>query len=288
MRLIFVLLIMLNVAYAAREMLFQSSDVPGVAVVEAGRRPTSAKLLMLGSEASATGDGGSVDLGAASAYEEPGRDDAQMALRSQALATLLRLPYIEADGPRTRGDLDRVPLTSLIVERAVDEAVQPSARRCIRAGPFADGALAERTLLGLQGYTSDGVVRREELDGRPVFWVHVPPSPTRADARMVVRSLSKRGIASFVIADEGPFWNGVSLGVYHDAESANRFAREMSNIGFPVKVFRSRRTRTVYYVHASIKDGVAAGLPVALVEFVKQSESSAVLVEAPCSNVAVE
>ena len=163
MRLMFVLLILLNVAYAAREALLNRSDVSGVATDEVGRRPGSVKLLSLDSEASATGRGGSKDIGVVSAYEETVRDDIHMALGKQALATLLKLPYSEGTGPRARDDFDGAPLVSHIAERAVREAVQSFARRCIKAGPFADGAIADHMLLEMQAYTSEGFVRAEEL-----------------------------------------------------------------------------------------------------------------------------
>lgn len=289
MRLMLVLLIMLNVAYATREALSKRSDVLKVAIAESGRRSAgSAKLLLLASEAWEAGRVGEMDIGAFAAHQEPVRDAAHMALGQQALATQLRLLYSEADSLSVQDHLGGVPLSLHTAGQADDESVQPFARRCIKVGPFADGAHAERALLELQSHVSEAFARSEDLDGRSVFWVHVPPRSTRADAKMVVRSLGKRGIASFVIADEGPLRNGVSLGVYHDAESASRSARQLSAIGYPVKVFRSTRTRTVHYIHASVSDSVDAGLPVALVELVRQGEPPVILVDEPCSGVAVQ
>ncbi|MBK6581417.1 MAG: SPOR domain-containing protein [Gammaproteobacteria bacterium] len=286
MRLIFVLLITLNMAYAVWEALFQTPDVPKAGNTETTRWPASPKPLLLGSEARGAVQGSpseSLIPIIALGHMESGRNDSRALVR-QALASLLRSPYGEAGGQHASRYADGTPLISDYAEQAGNEA----GPRCIEAGPFARNALAESMLVEMKEYISEGFVRTEKQAGRSVFWVHVPPRSNRADAKTLVRSLGKRGIASFVIADEGPLRNGVSLGVYHDEASANRFARKISNIGFPVMVYRSVQERTGYFAHASVVDGAGPALATALVEFVTKNEPSAVIAETPCRGVAVE
>jgi hypothetical protein len=164
----------------------------------------------------------------------------------------------------------------------------PATGLCVKVGPFAHVDVADSVIASMGAYISEGYVQSEDQEGRSVYWVHVPPFPDRSDAAAAVQSLAKRGIASFVIADKGPLRNGVSLGVFHNAESANRFSKKMGNIGFPVKVYRTARVQANHFVHASIANGSGAGIPKALIELVKEQDASAVVEAAPCDGVAVD
>lgn len=290
MRLIFALLITLNVVYAMRETLFTTFDTPKIDDTGTVQWLASPEPLLLGSEARGAGRGSPsepVIPGIAPGDMESERNDSR-AVAPHALLSSLGLLYDEADDQDSPRDADGIPLISYIAEESGSEAGEPVVPRCIEAGPFAQGALAEGMLVEMKAYISEGYIRTEKLVGRSVFWVHVPPRPNREDAKTVVRSLGRQGIASFVISDEGPLRNGVSLGVYHDVESADRFARKMGNIGFPVMVYRTVQERTRYFAHASVVDGAGPGLPTALVELVTKNEPAAVVVEAPCRGVAVE
>ena len=168
MRLIFVLLITLNMAYAVWEALFQTPDVPKAGNTETTRWPASPKPLLLGSEARGAVQGSpseSLIPIIALGHMESGRNDSRALVR-QALASLLRSPYGEAGGQHASRYADGTPLISDYAEQAGNEA----GPRCIEAGPFARNALAESMLVEMKEYiscllyTSDAADERSSVD----------------------------------------------------------------------------------------------------------------------------
>ena len=107
---------------------------------------------------------------------------------------------------------------------------------CFVATGFASpGAAAEaRVWLRSRG-VHDIDTRREERTAPKNHRVYLPPLEDRAAAVAAVYELRARGIRDVAIISSGPLRNGVSLGVYRNAENALRRVARLEGLGFSVR-----------------------------------------------------
>ena len=77
--------------------------------------------------------------------------------------------------------------------------------------------------------------RREERTAPENHRVYLPPLEDRAAAVAAVYEMRDRGIRDVAIISSGPLRNGVSLGVYRNAENALRRVARMEGLGYSVR-----------------------------------------------------
>ena len=78
-------------------------------------------------------------------------------------------------------------------------------------------------------------IRREERAAPKDHRVYLPPLKDRAAAVAAVYEMRDRGILDVAIINSGPLRNGVSLGVYRNAENALRRVARMEALGYSVR-----------------------------------------------------
>lgn len=135
---------------------------------------------------------------------------------------------------------------------------RPEPTRCVRIGPFADEASAHQVLERVGEWIPDAALATVQVLVRRNFWVHIPPLASEAEARTVVGELTAQGIDSFVIRDEPGLRNGVSLGVFRDAASAERQAARFVGIGHPVAVHEAESTRSIIVLEGTLAGDIGA------------------------------
>lgn len=126
-----------------------------------------------------------------------------------------------------------------LVASAAPEA--PSAPICHMIGPFREKISARqvRDRLGAIPIASD--LYQIDLPAKPVFWVYLGPMRSRQEAQEQHRQLVAKNIESFIIT-EGPLLNGVSLGFFTVAESAQSLLKKRREQGYDAKLREVQRT----------------------------------------------
>lgn len=72
--------------------------------------------------------------------------------------------------------------------------------------------------------------RRSQTDPASNWWVHIPPYETRQAAEARVRELRTAGIADlFIVRDQGPNLNAISLGIFRTEASATQHLSDLRN-----------------------------------------------------------
>lgn len=114
---------------------------------------------------------------------------------------------------------------------------------CMALGPFAtqEDLRIARTALGAELQRSRA--RQEQTTQSRGWWVHLPPSPNHAAALAQARQLGARNIQDYFVVGSGDNQNTVSLGLFKDPANARKRRDEIVTAGFQAQM--SERTETV-------------------------------------------
>jgi len=247
MRRVFLLLLLANLLYAGWTLLIARPAPPPPLPEAAPAYP--AQLALSGEEAPA---------------EERSAGGGELPLATQGAAVQEGpAPGGEPAGPAAPAEAPVVADAATVAVETAGSEVAAAPAPCVRTGPVGSAAAAERLKERVADWVADARVAAEQVPERSVFWVHIPPRASEAEAREVVKSLAQRGVESFVIRDEPALANGVSLGVFRDDESARSLQARMGAIGYPVEIHEERRTRTGWVVRGPLR-AAAAGSDVPL------------------------
>lgn len=106
---------------------------------------------------------------------------------------------------------------------------------CAHAGGFPERRLVADAAKWLQ---SSGVevreVRRAEHRDPISHKVYLPPFESRRQAAAKLGEIQGRGVRDVAIISDGGLANGISFGVYRDADNMNRRIAAMERLGYPV------------------------------------------------------
>lgn len=114
---------------------------------------------------------------------------------------------------------------------------------CMALGPFAtqEDLRIARTALGPQVLRMRA--RQEQTTEVRGWWIHLPPSANHAAALAQARQLGARNIQDYFVVNAGDNQNTVSLGLFKDPANARKRRDEIVAAGFPAQM--SERTETV-------------------------------------------
>ena len=107
---------------------------------------------------------------------------------------------------------------------------------CYTLGPFrkVNDADAVRDQLKTAGVTAK---RRMSKDtSRKGFWVFLPPTTSRGQARQEITTLKGKGITDYFLVVTGDMNNAVSLGVFAQSDTAKRRIQEITDMGFKPQI----------------------------------------------------
>jgi cell division septation protein DedD len=123
--------------------------------------------------------------------------------------------------------------------------------QCISIGPFQDLTSATQASATLKSAGRDSRQRLEPGQLWVGYWVNVPGFAKREDADRAVARFKQNGITDVYIslsgADAGSS-NVVSLGVFKEAERAQRLLTEAKGLGFAAQISERTRAGSVYWV----------------------------------------
>ena len=117
----------------------------------------------------------------------------------------------------------------------------PAASICHMVGPFHERISARQVRDRLTAMPVRADLYQINIPAKPVFWVYLGPLRSRQEAQDQHRQLLEKNIESFIIT-EGPLLNGVSLGFFTVADSAQTLLRQRREQGYDAKLREVPRT----------------------------------------------
>jgi cell division septation protein DedD len=262
LRLMFVLLIALNIAVAAWLLLGESGTH---AVDPADKGVPKLKLLAeLPAPASTVpAVSGSAATSALAAAAMPARV-------STATAAAVVAPSV-AQAPPAAKPTPREPEKKAPVEAAATPAPLATAStvdaptsakrsyRCLAIGPFSNQVDLRSTRTALAPRTVRSRQRQEQTSESHGWRVFLPPQATRDLALAQARRLEAKGVKDyFVVSAAGELQNSVALGLFHDPANAKKRRDEVIAAGFPARMSERTEVTPVWWLDVVVPDDANA------------------------------
>ena len=107
---------------------------------------------------------------------------------------------------------------------------------CALAGGFRDRRGVADAALWLQSYGAEVIeVRHEERRSAGTYRVYLPPFESREKAVAKLREIRRRGVRDVAVIPDGDLANGVSFGVYREADNMRRRVAALEELGYAVR-----------------------------------------------------
>jgi hypothetical protein len=136
------------------------------------------------------------------------------------------------------GRVDQAALQPVLAGAAPEV---PAAPVCHMIGPFREKISARQVRDRLAALPVRADLYQIDVPAKPVFWVYLGPMRSRQEAQERHRQLLAKNVESFTIS-EGPLANGVSLGFFTVAESAQAMLKMRREQGYDAKLREVART----------------------------------------------
>ena len=235
MRNLFLVLVLVNLAFAAWSAWFSQADQVG--------RPADDGLptLTLVSEVP-------VDLRSSGVVvEEPGAAQDVAELPNPVVA-----PSVVANV-----DAALIEPPSDEVLAAEEPAAVEAADRCTSVGPFRELAQAATAAATLRSAGYQPQQRVGDGDLWIGYWVYIPAIATEGEAEEILAKVRAEGIADSYVIPNSDSGNLVSLGVFSEISGVSRRRDQVRALGFDPQVVDRTRRATVYWVDVTLAAGQA-------------------------------
>jgi hypothetical protein len=114
--------------------------------------------------------------------------------------------------------------------------------RCVSIGPFASPELADKAVLRLTDEQQTATPRSEQRSLEGGYWVHLAPFANRKAAERRLKELERLGVREVLIMPDADGNPAISLGLFTQADNAQKRLQELAQKGVPAK--QEIRTRT--------------------------------------------
>ena len=237
MRNLFLVLVLVNLAFAAWSAWFAPSERRGRAADE------GLPALTLVSEVPA-------DLRGNGVVAEPGDVTGQDAPEPPATDIALSATVAEADAGAAAGEE---------AVAAAEPGVAEGDVRCTSVGPFRELSQAASAAATLRAAGYQPLQRVVEGDVWSGYWVYIPAIPTEQEANETLAKV-REGVREARIPDAYVIRNSdsgnlVSLGVFSEISGVSRLRDEVRALGFEPQVVDRTRRATVYWIDVSLASG---------------------------------
>jgi hypothetical protein len=265
LRLMFVLLIALNIAVAAW-LLLGESGTHAVDPVDKGvpKLKLLAELPAPASTAPAV-SGSAATSALAAAAATPARASTE---RTTAVATPPVASAPVAAKPAPREPEKKAPAESSATPAALASASTASAPtsakrsyRCLAIGPFTNQVDLRSTRTALAPRTVRSRQRQEQTSESHGWRVFLPAQATRDLALAQARRLEAKGVKDyFVVSAAGELQNSVALGLFHDPANAKKRRDEVIAAGFPARMSERTEVTPVWWLDVVVPDDANADI----------------------------
>jgi hypothetical protein len=120
--------------------------------------------------------------------------------------------------------------------------------QCMALGPFATQEDLRIARNALSSGAQRMRARQEQTTQARGWWVHLPPSPNHAAALAQARQLGARNIQDYFVVSAGNNQNTVSLGLFKDPANARKRREEIVAAGFPAQMTERTETVPEYWL----------------------------------------
>jgi hypothetical protein len=150
--------------------------------------------------------------------------------------SLQLISEVPADDSRVK---DEKPLEN----QSHEDSLPPEPAVCLMIGPFKEEVTGKQVVTRLAALDIHPTMEALSTPGKPSYWVHIAPQPSRKVAIKLLRELQSKNIDSFLIT-KGELENGISLGIFTKLGSAEQVSSKRSGQGYDVKIFTMANSRT--------------------------------------------
>jgi hypothetical protein len=268
LRLMFVLLIALNIAVAAWLLLGESGThavdpadkgVPKLKLLAELPAPASTAPAVSGSAAtSALAAAAAMPAGASTARSAT---VATPTVASAPVASAAAKPAPREPEKKAPADAAATP-TPLATASTVDAPTSAKrSYRCLAIGPFTNQVDLRSTRTALAPRTVRSRQRQEQTSESHGWRVFLPAQATRDLALAQARRLEAKGVKDyFVVSAAGELQNSVALGLFHDPANAKKRRDEVIAAGFPARMSERTEVTPVWWLDVVVPDDANADI----------------------------
>lgn len=256
LRLLFVLLIALNIAVAAWLLLGESgthaveaSDkgVPELKLLTELPAASSAAPVAAGTSAPAMAK---APVASGTSAAAPVAIPAKVSSSAGAGIASAPRPAPPAAAPEPPKVAAEVPAAPTTVPTSAKRSY-----RCLAVGPFTTQVDLRTTRTALASRTVRSRQRQEQTTESHGWRVFLPAQDTRELALAQAKRLEAKGIKDyFVVSAQGELQNSVALGLFHDPANARKRRDEVIAAGFPARMSERTETTPVWWLDVVVPD----------------------------------
>jgi hypothetical protein len=249
LRLMFVLLIALNIAVAAWLLLGESGTH---AVDPADKGVPKLKLLAeLPAPASTTPMPAQASTASSAAIATP----------SVASAPAAAKPAPREPEKKTPAEVAATPAPLATASTVTAPTSAKRSYRCLAIGPFTNQVDLRSTRTALAPRTVRSRQRQEQTSESHGWRVFLPAQATRDLALAQARRLEAKGVKDyFVVSAAGELQNSVALGLFHDPANAKKRRDEVIAAGFPARMSERTEVTPVWWLDVVVPDDANADI----------------------------
>ncbi|MBQ0794320.1 MAG: hypothetical protein KBT81_17375 [Oleispira antarctica] len=141
--------------------------------------------------------------------------------------------------PEQKGEslvlLSELDSSDISYKEVISKTNQTTSRRCYSVGPLADSIDAKHLKVRAEALGFSSELRGLATGTSIEHWVHIPPQPNRQQSLRLLRELQGRGIDSYIIT-QGDLAEGISLGLFRNADSARNLTNKMRGLDYNVVI----------------------------------------------------
>lgn len=126
---------------------------------------------------------------------------------------------------------------------------------CISIGPFATPLDLHNARNVLTAQAARMRSRQEQTTQTRGWWVYLPASASRDQALAQARRLSAANIGDYFVVGSGGQPNTISLGLFKDPANARKRRDEVVAAGFPAQMTERTETVPEYWLDLAVTDG---------------------------------
>lgn len=146
-------------------------------------------------------------------------------------------------------------------ERAEPSLVAAKPRpRCVNIGPFASVDLADKAVVRLTEEKQTATRRSEERKAEGSYWIHLAPFTNRKQAEQRLKELERLGIRDVLIMSDADGNPAISLGLFAQADNAQKRLQELAEKGVPAKQEIRYRSENLIWLDLRVPEPADAAL----------------------------
>lgn len=216
------------------------------------------------------------------------QDQVQQQQAQKAQFDFSKAPSLELLSQLPEGEKAKLRRSKVKAKKpAVSDAkAEAGADQCVLIGPFVELISTRQIRDRLELSTEQSSMVKLEVVLEPVSWVLLPPTASREQAIENLQELRSNNIDSFLVSnnDDG-YENAISLGVFSNAESAEKVAAKLKEQGYPAMVTQKQRKKTDYWLALDLAS--SKSFDKSSIEAFKEEMPEIKIKEKDCQSVAI-